>query len=524
MTNFQKLMRRLRKKSDAKSQTGTGSRRLKHTKRKPLSTKAKIWIAVGGTLAALVIAAVITVVVYLNQNFDYDPVELPKDPEQLDIDPTIDWPEGITNIALFGIDSRSDGMKGLSDSIMIISVDAEHNSIKLISVMRDSLVKIDGYGYQKINAAYSLGGPELAIKTLNKTFNLNIMNYATVDFVGMAEIIDAVGGIEVELTKWEVPCVNDGVTESANTRGTPLDYVSEPGVQTLSGVQAVAFSRIRKVPTINGTWDDFGRTERQRLVMTQLFNKALTLQLTQYPNLIKTMLPYVETSLKYQDIYDLAMILLKDGITMKQDRIPTDRMIINVGLPVLYVGSSVYYDLDYASKLIHAFIFDDITFEDYMEANGVEYKRWFNGKLSTDGTSADSSTDTSSQSGGSSSQSTDTGTTPDHSTDTDGGGFGSGSKGSGGKGSGGKGSGSGGGEETTDVTDTDTPSDTGSDTSVSGSGAGSTDTGTDTETDTDSQGTSSDGSDDTDDTQGASGGEQNTDSQGGQGSQSENNE
>lgn len=512
MTNFQKLIRRMRKKKDAKSENGTRSRRLKHTKRKPLSTKAKIWIAVGGTLAALVIASVITVVVYLNQNFSYDPVELPKDPEHLDIDPTIDWPEGITNIALFGIDSRSDGMKGLSDSIMIISVDAEHNSIKLISVMRDSLVKIEGHGYQKINAAYSFGGPELAIKTLNKTFNLNIMNYATVDFVGMAEIIDAVGGIEVELTKWEVPCVNDGVTESANTRGTPLDYVSEPGVQTLSGVQAVAFSRIRKVPTINGTWDDFGRTERQRLVMTQLFNKALTLQLTQYPNLIKTMLPYVETSLKYQDIYDLAMILLKDGITMKQDRIPTDRMIINVGLPVLYVGSSVYYDLDYASKLIHAFIFDDITFEDYMEANGVEYKRWFNGKLSVNETTDSSSTDTSSQS-------TDTGTPPDHSTDTDGGGFGSDFHGSGGKGSGGKGSGSGGGEETTDVTDSNTPSDSDSDTSVSGSGGDSTDTGTDTDSDTED--TSSDSSDNT---QGEAEEDQNSDSQGGQDSQEGSNE
>lgn len=316
----------------------------------------------------------------LLKTFEYHRTEISKVPEDLGI-ADMYVPDGITNIALFGIDAREDGFEGLSDSIMIITIDADHNDIKLTSIMRDSLVEVEGHGYQKINAAYSLGGPELAIKTLNQTFGLNIMDYATVDFVSMAGIIDAVGGIEAELTKAEVKQANTQIWEMYQERGMEYQKIAEPGLQTLTGVQAVAYARIRKTATINGTVDDAGRTERQRLVMRQLFTKALNLELSQYPKMIRAMLPCMETSLSYNDVFQLAGILTNSGLTLKEARIPADEAIIVYGLNVKYLGSCMYYNLDYAAAMLNAFIFEDISFEEYMEENGVDCTPWFTGEV-----------------------------------------------------------------------------------------------------------------------------------------------
>ncbi len=371
----------------------------------------------GCSLGVLVIAGVVFGAIFFHNYTDYDHDPITENPEDLGVVAPPDGKSHITNIALFGIDSREENYRGLSDTIMIISIDTDTGSIKLVSVMRDSLVKVEGHGYQKINAAYSIGGPELAIKTLNQTFRLNILEYATVDFVGMAEIVDAVGGVEVELTKYEISQVNDCITELAQRRGLPKDYVSKAGVQTLSGVQAVGFSRVRKVPTVNGTRDDYGRTERQRLVMNQLFQKALQMPLTQYPTLIKAMLPYIRTSMGYDDIFSLAKILKSDQVTMEQGRIPIDDSVISSGFNVPYIGSCVYYDLEYAADLLNAFLFDDITFEDYVAANGIRKNAWYGSTGSSGGSSSQKPkpTDTSTNS----TETTDTSAATDTETVTD---------------------------------------------------------------------------------------------------------
>ncbi len=332
----------------------------------PLAASVALCVAAGFGAAQLV------------ETLRYNRVEISKENTDLGIT-KMDLPEGITNIALFGIDARNNDFKGLSDSIMIITVDAEHNSIKLVSVMRDSLVKVEGHGYQKINAAYSLGGAQLAVKTLNQNFNLNIRNYATVDFVSMEGIINVVGGIDAELTKAEVKNANEQIRTMHEERGTPLDYIEEPGAQTLSGIQAVAFSRVRHVATINGTLDDYGRTERQRLVMYQLFQKALQMDITKYPKMIKELLPYMETSLGYNDIFKLAGILTSEGLSFQQERLPLDEAVIDEGLNVKRLGSCVYYNLDYASKLLYAFIYENRPFADYVAVNGVDKTGWYAG-------------------------------------------------------------------------------------------------------------------------------------------------
>lgn len=399
-------------------------RRRKHGKRgKGVKTKKIVLISILSVLLVGIIAGVWWFMSY----FDYEYNPITKDPDQLGVVKPPEEAKEITNIALFGIDSRDDDYKGLSDTIMIISIDPKVGSIKLVSIMRDTLVEIDGHGYQKINAAYSKGGPELAIKTLNQTFRLNIMNYATVDFVGLAEIVDAVGGVQVELTKYEIAQINSCIDELADRRGLPRDYVSQSGVQILNGVQAVAFSRVRKVPTVSGTRDDYGRTERQRLVMNQLFQKAMQLPLAQYPTLIKTMLPYIETSMGFDDIFALAKLLKAESVTMQQDRIPIDGSVVSSGFYVPYIGACVYYDLEFAADLLNAFFFEDVSFDDYVAENGIRKNLWYTGptgtgtKPSTDtqSTNTSTTTDSTQSSSGGSTETTDTATSSDTGTATD---------------------------------------------------------------------------------------------------------
>ncbi len=300
--------------------------------------------------------------------------------------------EKIINVALFGIDTRSvDSFKGNSDSIMVLSLNTATKKVKVISIMRDTLVPITYNGntvYSKINSAYARGGPELAIKTINSIFNLDISEYATVNFFGMVDIIDAVGGIDAELTENEVVpkgqfrfALNGCISEICNKSGKDPSkhYITEPGKYHLNGIQAVAYSRIRKVSNIWGTTDDYGRTDRQRYVMEQLFNKAVKLDKKNYVKLAKALIPCSETSLSYNEIMGLAFDILLKSPTFEQMRIPmTEYLMPSPNTPA---GSVVYFDLDYAAKIMHAFIYNNITPEEYMETNGIEKNDWYRQKV-----------------------------------------------------------------------------------------------------------------------------------------------
>ena len=365
---------------------------------------------------SLVLVLAITVGVLLKV-FDYNYNNITGNPDDLGFASVID--KKVTNVALFGIDSRQvDSFKGLSDSIMILSLNAETKKVKVISVMRDSLVPITYNGkttYGKINSAYRKG-PEVAIKTLNTIFGLDISEYATVNFYGMADIIDAVGGIDVELAKGELDVygyvgglrvnwgLNGCIEEQCLYMG--LDpakyYVKEAGLHHLNGVQAVAYARIRHAANIEGTNDDFGRTDRQRYVMEQLFNKAVTLNTSQYISLAKSLIPCSETSLSYSQIMSLAVNILLASPTFEQSRVPLDEYRMP-SKSISGVGSCLYYDLDYAGKVIKAFIYDDIAPEDYIKTNGVEKNDWYANRNSSSGSSSGNSTSSRVTSGSSSS-------------------------------------------------------------------------------------------------------------------------
>ena len=179
---------------------------------------------------------------------------------------------GYQNIALFGVDSRSgDLLEGdnRSDSIMICSIHEKTGEIRLVSVYRDTMLEVgDGY-YTKANTAYALGGPARAITMLNQNLDLNILDFVTVGFEGLAHTIDALGGIELEIDEEERGYLNQYVHDMHLELGTEDTPVEETGLVTMTGIQATAYSRIRYT-----AGDDFRRAERQRTVLQKTLEKA----------------------------------------------------------------------------------------------------------------------------------------------------------------------------------------------------------------------------------------------------------
>lgn len=228
--------------------------------------------------------------------------------------------DDVINIALFGIDGRTKNERGRSDATMVASFDKKHKKIKLTSIMRDSYVSIDGHGEDKLNHAYAFGGPQLAIKTLNQNFGLNIKDCISVNFEDLAHIIDKLDGVKINIKDYEVKYVNDYVKDVSLVTGLPGTPIKGPGEQTLSGVQAVAYSRIRYAGD-----GDYERTQRQRTILEGLFNKINALPASKLPGVISDLLPYVETSLTPTDLISLGTQILSSGIKdMEQERFPTD--------------------------------------------------------------------------------------------------------------------------------------------------------------------------------------------------------
>ena len=176
-----------------------------------------------------------------------------------------------TNIALFGIDSQTGSMSdrgNRSDSIIVVSINNQTKEIKMLSIYRDTYVSVNGH-YTKINAAYSMGGPELAVSTINRNLDLNITQYATVNFKILADIVDAIGGIEVKVDSSILKNLNSYIGDMNRLNGGDSPKIKTGGLHTLDGNQAVAYSRIRY--TAGG---DLARAGRQREVLQKIFAKG----------------------------------------------------------------------------------------------------------------------------------------------------------------------------------------------------------------------------------------------------------
>lgn len=257
------------------------------------------------------------------------------------------------NIALLGVDTRAKGQveDARADSIMILSIDRENKSMKLASVARDTYANIEGHGMDKINQANAEGGPTFMVKTLNQNFNLNITDFVIVDFWGVADIIDTLNGVVIEVDAEELLYINGYIDEVARISGKSVEHIFEPGLQILNGPQAVAYSRIRY--TVGG---DFKRTERQREVLLKLAEKSKEIKVTDIVPIITQLSSSLTTTLDISDMTNLAMDVIKGGYmsNMSQKMFPEPEYSYED-----MTGEVYYYvtDLKEATRSIHKFLY-----------------------------------------------------------------------------------------------------------------------------------------------------------------------
>ncbi len=281
----------------------------------------------------------------------------------------------VVNIAVFGIDGRDDPeVDGdRTDVIMIATIDLKENKVKLTSIMRDTFVQItDDSGdvtYQKINAAYSLGKEQLTVKTINENFDLNISEYATVDFNAIMDVVDAVGGITVNIQNEDVLYWTNQYLGESNTFGHRNDPpLTSTGEQTLTGAQALAYSRNRYSDS------DYGRTARQREVVNGIFDKIKGMDMLTAMNLVTKLAPHIQTSLDMNEITTYAKAVLADkDLTFDDFRVPTDEYSLGGTLDgVWYLFPNTLVD---NARVLHQFIYGaDTTFDPSSDLTKISNK------------------------------------------------------------------------------------------------------------------------------------------------------
>lgn len=215
--------------------------------------------------------------------------------------------ENYMTIALFGGDSREGELEAgtHADTIMVASIDKETKEIKIVSIYRDLMTRqLDGK-VKKANHAYFNGGPLEAVNMLNQNFDLDIQDYVTVDFKAMADVVDLLGGIEVDVTDAEAEEINNYIDETAMVAEKKAKHI-KGGMQTLDGVQAVTYARIRK--NVGG---DYARTQRQRLVIEKMVEKVKHTDLSTLNEIIDKVFPQVSTSFTLKELISLAAGVLQ---------------------------------------------------------------------------------------------------------------------------------------------------------------------------------------------------------------------
>lgn len=299
-------------------------------------------------------------------------VDTTTDPDSLDLNTNL--PDHVINILLIGIDTREAATTSDSENAargdvqMILSINTQTGELKMTSIQRDTYVDIPGYKKgNRINTAYQFGGGQLAMRTINKNFEMNIQNYVSINFYGLASIIDAIGGIDINLTKREAGAINAYLKKHPpkydNTDGKSRKALKrEAGTQHLDGVQAVMYARLREID------NDFARTARQRHLMELLLEKVMQdMDVSVLLKLLETVLPYVYTNVDVQTIFALAQSVLQSGIvnrarsgeTLMEDfRIPMDHT-------YYYPSSGTQYTMMNSANLkkniqaLHTFIYGE---------------------------------------------------------------------------------------------------------------------------------------------------------------------
>ena len=235
--------------------------------------------------------------------------------------------KNVENILIFGIDSSgTDDVRARSDAMMIMSINKKENTVKLISLMRDIGVYIGdtdetaSTSLDKLTHAYAYGGVGLMINTINRNFGLDIQRFVMLDFNSAADIVDLVGGVTIDVEPGEVDYANINITEQSNLLGIEPPLISSSGEQTLNGVQAIGWSRIRYLDS------DFVRTSRQREVATALIQEVSDMSLTDQLAMIEDSAGIFETNMQQLDLARVGVNAVGGSKAMDEYRVPADGM------------------------------------------------------------------------------------------------------------------------------------------------------------------------------------------------------
>lgn len=297
-----------------------------------------------------------------------DKIQKPKvDQGQIEVneslqESTMETMKGYTTIALFGLDTREAGQLGSgnrSDTIIIASINNDSKEVKLVSVYRDTYLNLTNGKYNKCNSAYSSGGPAQAISMLNMNLDLDIEYYVSVDFAALTKVVDLLGGIEIDVDDTEIEHLNNYIVETSKVTGVQTKPLTSTGLQTLDGVQATSYCRIRYT-----AGDDFKRTERQREVIMQLVSKAKKVDISKINDIIDAIFPLIATNYTNDELIAMAPQLLTYDI-VDTTGFPFDK----ANATVKGKGSCVVpVNLEENVKQLHEYLFGNA---DYQPSNEV---------------------------------------------------------------------------------------------------------------------------------------------------------
>lgn len=294
---------------------------------------------------------------------------------------------GYTNIALFGVDKRTEdeGLYGNSDTAIIASINNDTKEVRLVSLYRDTYMRVDEdeYGngiYNKCNSAYLRGGPVQAINMMNTNMDLDIQNYVSVDFSAMATVVDCLGGLDIPMSYEEIEHMNNHCVETSEQTGMDYTPIEKPdpapddqseiiGTYHLNGVQVTAYCRIRQ--TASG---DQGRTERQRLVLNMLADKAKSASIGTLSDIVDQVFPLIQTNFSKSELIKLGMSILNYNMG-ENTGFPVDYVMgADLTEPVTGLDCIIPTTLETNVKYLHEFLFSD---EDYQPSETVTVRSDF---------------------------------------------------------------------------------------------------------------------------------------------------
>lgn len=354
-----------KKKSSGKKKTSKGSSKRKLSAKEKARKKRKRILLFTGEILLLAIMLLVLWGVTRTEQVGY--LEIPE--EEIVINESVSKEQleimkGYRNVALFGVDSTVGALtkNTRSDSIMIASINQDTKEIRLVSVYRDTFMNLGNDKYNKCNGAYAAGGPKQAISMLNANLDLDIKEFVTIGFAGLIDVIDALGGVEMDITAEEIKHLNNYqycIAENLKRNYTP---VNNTGLQVLDGMQATGYCRIRYTKG-----DDFRRAERQRDVLKAIMDKSKGASVTQLVEIANSVFEEVYTSFGLTEITELLgeaaeyKIVADDGFPQADKRWTG-----NIGSP----GDCIVpNDLAENVSWLHDFLFDE---SGYVPSNEVQ--------------------------------------------------------------------------------------------------------------------------------------------------------